>query len=85
MNLPTDVKPASGAEGKMARRDWILLPFLALLTITLISVCAELVARRTFSESATSLESCLVLTDPASGVRGIPNSVCWENHRKAHW
>jgi hypothetical protein len=78
MNFPTDVKPAPGAEGKMARRDWILLPLLALSTITLISVCTELVARRTFSESATSLESCLVLTDPTSGVRGIPNSVCWE-------
>src|ERR1700730_10228602 len=78
MNLPTEVKRAPRAENKIARRDWILLPLLGLLTITLISVSAELVARRTFSESETSIESCLVLTDPANGVRGISNSVCWD-------
>jgi hypothetical protein len=68
----------SQAEKQIARRDWILLPLLGLLTITIISVCAELVARRTFGESATGIEDCLILTDPAHGVRGIPNSVCSE-------
>jgi hypothetical protein len=78
MTLSQDANPAPRARGKLERRDWVLLPLLALLTVALICVCAELVARRTFGESATSLESCLVLTEPASGVRGIPNSVCWE-------
>jgi hypothetical protein len=78
MNPPTQEKRAPRAEEKIARRDWILLPLLGLSTIALIGVSAELLARRTFSESAASIENCLVLTDPAEGVRGIPNSVCRE-------
>jgi hypothetical protein len=66
-----------------ARRDWILLPLLGFATIAVISLSAELIARRNFSESATSLENCLVVTDPATGVRGIPNSVCREKSRES--
>jgi hypothetical protein len=70
--------PGTLKEAKLPRRDWILLPMLSLLTIVLMAVSTELVARRAFSESKTSLKSCLVLNDAATGVRGIPNSVCWE-------
>jgi hypothetical protein len=70
--------PGNLKEAKLPRRDWILLPMLSVLTIVLMVVSTELVARRTFGESQTSLKSCLVLNDAATGVRGIPNSVCWE-------
>jgi hypothetical protein len=77
----TPLKDADSAEtrtARLARRDWVLLPLLALLTVSVIAVSAELVARRFFSESSTSLDSCLVLTEPATGIRGIPDSVCRE-------
>jgi hypothetical protein len=67
-------------EAKLSWRDWILLPALSLLTIVVMVVTAETLARRVFGfgESKTSLNSCLVLNDPETGVRGIPNSVCSE-------
>jgi hypothetical protein len=69
---------AKSPVAKLARRDWILLPLLAFLTVSIIAVSAELIARRFFSESTSSLDSCLVLNEPATGIRGIPNSMCRE-------
>ena len=65
-------------DSKLSRRDWILLPTLSLLTILIIVVSTETLARRAFGVSKTSLESCLILDDATNGVRGIPNSVCSE-------
>jgi hypothetical protein len=65
-------------DSKLSRRDWILLPTLSLLTILIIVVSTETLARRTFGVSKTSLESCLILDDATNGIRGIPNSVCSE-------
>jgi hypothetical protein len=59
-------------------RDWILLPGISLLTVCILLLGTEFVARRLFSESKTSTESCLVLDDKDTGVRGVPNSVCRE-------
>src|ERR1700722_1008009 len=70
--------PRSLREEKLPRRDWIVLPMLSLLTAALMAVSTESITRRTFSPSETSLNSCLILSETASGVRGIPNSVCWE-------
>ena len=46
--------------------------------MVLLAVPTELIARRVFSESKTGLDNCFVLNDAATGVRAIPNSVCWE-------
>jgi hypothetical protein len=78
MTPPRDADSAETPTAKLARRDWVLLPLLALLTVSVIAVSAELVARRFFSETSTSLDDCLVLTEPATGIQGIPNSVCRE-------
>jgi len=78
MTLPTDLESLPLAEGSIARRDWLLLPLLGLLTIIALFLAMELIARKSFSESASSIENCLILSDPAHGVRGIPNSVCSE-------
>jgi hypothetical protein len=63
---------------KLARRDWILLPLLSLLTMAVILISTEAISRAVFSESQKTLNSCLVLTDSTTGVRGVPNSSCWE-------
>jgi hypothetical protein len=65
-------------EGKLPKRDWILLPMLSVLTMIAMAVSTESIARRVFSASETSLHACLILDDTSAGVRGIPNSVCWE-------
>jgi hypothetical protein len=62
---------------KLPRRDWIVLPLISLLTICLLGMCADLVAHTEFKSSKTSLSDCLVGNDAATGVRAIPNSVCW--------
>jgi hypothetical protein len=61
-----------------SRRDFLLMPLIGLLTIAVICVSAELIARRYFYESATGLGTCLDDSDPSKGVRGRPNTVCRE-------
>jgi hypothetical protein len=78
MTQPNAGRPNLLKEGKVRSRDWVLLPLLSLLTIVLIVVSTEVVARRAFGTSKTTIDSCLVSNDAANGVAGIPNSVCWE-------
>jgi hypothetical protein len=63
-------------EDALPRRDWILLPIVCLLTILAITASAELLARRAFPRTNATSLNCLVLNDPSTGVRAIPNSVC---------
>jgi hypothetical protein len=67
-----------GGDSKLSRRDWILLPLLGLLTIGFLAGATELAARRIFNASNSILASCMVLDDPTTGARAIPNSVCYE-------
>ena len=62
----------------LPRRDWILLPLISLLTIGILACSAELIARRVFSGSTTLMKNCMVMDDPSTGPRAIPNTVCWE-------
>jgi hypothetical protein len=63
---------------KLPRRDWVLLPLIGLLTMCLLAASADLIARRRFSSSKTSFSACMGSNDPSTGIRAIPNSVCWE-------
>jgi hypothetical protein len=65
-------------EVKLPLRDWLLLPLVGLLTICSLIGVGELLSRRLFSESNTHLSDCLVLNDPTTGVRAVPNSLCRE-------
>lgn len=60
-----------------ARRDWILLPFLAVVTAFTILAGAEWISRSVFPASPSSSPDCLVLKDRTRGVEAIPNCVCW--------
>lgn len=59
-------------------RDWLLLPIVGLLTIVLIVVSAEFTARRLFAKHVTNFHECASFADPLNGVRGIPNTSCFE-------
>ncbi|KAA6455585.1 hypothetical protein DYQ86_27420 [Acidobacteria bacterium AB60] len=70
--------PLGTAPRFFARRDKILLPLLAGVTIAALTISAELVSRVIFANSTSLLASCMILDDPATGPRAIPNSVCRE-------
>ena len=63
---------------KLPKRDWLLLGLLSLFTIILLAGGTEMLARRMFSESKAGVDPCMVFNDASTGVRGVPNSVCWE-------
>jgi hypothetical protein len=67
-------------QAPLPRRDWIVLPILSLLTVVAMAVVTETIARQFFSASQTSLNSCLILNDASTGVRGIPNAICLEKY-----
>ncbi len=73
------------SERKLPRRDWVLLPLIGLLVICSIASITVVVAGRLYGVSRSSVGKCLVENDPSTGVRGIPNSVCWEKTYESPW
>jgi len=77
--LPEPVESSSAENqkpGKVKLRDWILLPLISLLTIFLLAAAAETTARHLFPRPKTNELNCLILNDPSTGVRAVPNSTC---------
>ena len=70
---------------KFPARPTIVLPLIALLTLVLIGVPTEIVARLLFSETPIGARSCLILNDSSTGVRGVPNSQCTERTYESEW
>lgn len=60
----------------LPRRDWVLLPAVSLITIGIMLLLLKVVADRLTPPSYSNLHDCLIITNPPSAVRGIPNSVC---------
>jgi hypothetical protein len=60
------------------RLPWIVLPVLGILALLAIALPLEIVARKLYNEPGPGSIPCLVMNDPSTGVRGIPNSVCHE-------
>ncbi len=77
MSESTSSGPAPGEKKGLPRRDWILLPAIGLLTVCTLLGVTELTARQIFYPSKSDMHSCLVL-DPATGLRGVPNTTCWD-------
>ena len=63
----------------MSRRDWLLLPGLALTTVLGILVFSEAVARHIFPPQREILASCFVFNDPVHGVHARPDCSFIEN------
>lgn len=72
--------PHSNKSGKLRRWDLFLLPAIAFVTVCVLTGSAYLLASLTLPRQHTLRENCMVFSDPATGPRGIPNSVCWENN-----
>jgi hypothetical protein len=74
-------KPAgAAAPARKTRSPWrdiVLLPAIGILTIGLLAVSSEAIARRMFPDLATSVQrGCMIMNDPSTGVRAVPDSVC---------
>lgn len=67
----------SSPEEVLPKRDWILLPLIGLLTIALILVSTEWIARKLFTESLNGTDRCRTFNDPVSGVERVANCVYW--------
>jgi hypothetical protein len=70
---------------KFPARQAIVLPLIGLLTLVVIGLPTEIVARLLFSETPIGARSCLILNDPSTGVRGVPNSQCTERTYESEW
>jgi hypothetical protein len=57
------------------RREWLRLVFIGLVTVIVIAGSTELIARRMFNKTETSVEDCVQLYG-----KGIPNAVCWDKN-----
>jgi hypothetical protein len=68
-----------------SRREWLVLPLIGVLTLIAIAIPLELVARMLFTESPPESRPCLVMNDPSTGVRGVPNSVCKVKTYESKW
>lgn len=78
MNVLAPIDTETHRKEQLQLRDWVLLPALALLTISVIAFSTEMIARWLFPASQTGLESCFVTNDPSGTAPARPNSVCSE-------
>lgn len=61
---------------KLPKRDWLLLPLLSVTTVLAVIGASRLVTAHLYRLISTGENACMVLTDPETGVRGRPNTVC---------
>src|SRR5579871_4032331 len=83
------IQPASSAVAErpgqaMGRRDWLLLPLIALISLIVVGGTSEFASRRIFSLGGEGIAACVVANDPVTGMRGVPNSVCHDKHYESH-
>jgi hypothetical protein len=70
--------PSLNSEPKLPLRDWFLLPLIGFFTVGAICLLVSFIASRKYAESQSSSTHCLITDDSSTGVRAVPNSVCWE-------
>ena len=79
IGVESDAAASGDSGGSLGRRavsrlDWIILSLIALVTIAMLFAGMELIVRVRRLHSISTLQKCILQT--ASGLRGVPNSVC---------
>jgi hypothetical protein len=82
---PADVEKAQSGHRRFTIRRWMLLPLAGILPVIVIIGLSELIARKVYVESSPTSHPCLVLNDPTTGVRAIPNSTCMQKTLESNW
>ena len=72
----TGRKPAQHQESRHLQPDWLLLPMFGIFAIVLTGLCLELLARELYPQYIIAKVPCLIVNDPLTGVRALPNSIC---------
>jgi hypothetical protein len=75
----------SGGEAKLPRRDWIVLPLLALLTASVLAGSTEWLAQGLYKRSAGFIPACMGPVDSEERARAIPNTVCRNKSYESEW
>ena len=76
MTHPSESESVSANEAKLPRRDWLLMPAIGLLTICIMAVSLESTGAYMFPSLGMGRAKCMVVNDPSTGVRGMPDCVC---------
>lgn len=69
---------AEAVRAKLRRRDWILLPAVSVLTISVLAASAELAARCLYPMSQVGFQNCFATNDPTGDAPVKPGGVCSE-------
>jgi hypothetical protein len=90
IEVQPEVRPAVATKEQTGQRrftlrQWMLLPLIGILPLIAIAGLSELIARKVYVESPPTSHPCLVLNDPSTGVRAIPNSVCMQKTLESGW
>lgn len=74
-DIASSIDSVRTGQEKLTKRDWFLLPLIGFCVVCLLAVSTEMIARRVLTTSGhdKSGESCMVMNDPSTGARGIPN------------
>lgn len=78
MSHDSGMPPKQTHTGRSTTRDAALIFFIAVLTGMTLFGLTEMTARMLFRESSTKAIDCMIVDDPSTGVRAVPNSVCVE-------
>jgi hypothetical protein len=78
MSASTAIQAPNESEMQLPRRDWVFLPVIGLLTISLLALSTELIARALFPVSQIGLDGCFAADDPSGDAPARPDSVCSE-------
>jgi hypothetical protein len=74
--------PASAQEAKLPRRDWVVLPLIAIATIAFIAACSEVVARVVWAEHEE--DACYLSHGPKGG-HFLPNCISRTKIAEGPW
>jgi hypothetical protein len=72
-------------EEALSRQDWVLLPLLSLLTVVLLTLATELLARHLFYQSPNVQQYCAVADERTGNLRWKPNCICRAKTPESPW
>ena len=76
-------EPVQKTEPKLPRRDWVLLPLIALLTVVVLVASVECSVRKFFDEPSQSITTCLTPNEARTSFLGISGCRAQERDRES--
>ncbi len=83
MSVSRITGPGEQEGSNLPRRDWILLPAISVVTMVLLALSTEAIARWFFPVSESGLDQCFVVNNPSGFEPARPNTVCRERNAES--